>query len=151
MNAAQRKAAAIRERDSLTDFCEMKLREDPGPLPAGLLPELERAWHDARRPYFDDPREYVDYAGDCFARGQVPYGPEDIEQLKALNCAYPVECRWHFRHSPKELAAMGLPRWFCDDIKPLSQLEKQRFLKTVQADPVFARASVVLFREAARG
>jgi hypothetical protein len=151
VNAAQRKARAIMERDTLTDHCAMLLAESPGPLPAGLGAALERACDAARRPYFDDPREYVDYAGDCFARGQVPYGPEDVEQLKALNAAFPVETRWHFRHTPKELAAMGLPKSFYDEVKPWSERRKDEFLETIQCDRTFARATVALYRHAAQG
>jgi len=128
----------------------MLLRENPGPLPTGYLAALERACDNARRPYFDDPQEYVDYAGDCFARGQVPYAPEDVEQLKALNYAFPVETRWHFRHTPKELAAMGLPKSFYDEPKPRTDEWCDKLLVTLDKKPDVAKALGVLVRKAMR-
>src|SRR5580704_15157030 len=150
MNAAQRKGRAIRERDTLTDHCAMLLGESPDPLPAGLLSELLHANDAAARPYFDNAEEYVSYAGDCFYRGEVPYGPEDPEQLRALNNEFPAEARRHFHMSAKELEQFGAPAWLFDEVKPWHDRQKREFLETVDSDSVFARAAVVLFREASQ-
>jgi hypothetical protein len=48
------------------------------------------------------------------------------------------------------LREIGLPDWFFDEIEPFGELWREKFLKTVEVDPTFAKACVVLFREAAQ-
>jgi hypothetical protein len=150
MNAAQRKAAARRELELLTDHCIMLLRESPDPLPSGLAAEMQRRYDERNRPYFDDPQEYVAYCGECFARCLIPFGPEDVDQLRALNAAYPDECRRYFRYPASWLKANGLPAWFYDKPETLSERSKQKFLNTIADDRTWARATVVLYRESVR-
>lgn len=149
-SAAERTKAAKAAAEIIVDHAAMLLSESPDPLPSGIAWELQRACHEAKRPRFDSASDYVDYCEGCFKRGHVPFEPENIDQLKALNREFPEQCRKHFRMSPSELERAGLPKWFFDEIEPFGELWKEKFLKTVESDPVFGKACVVLFREAAQ-
>jgi hypothetical protein len=138
------------ELDPLFEHAEMLLRESTAPLPMGITQALNKAWDERNRPYFDSPAEYASYAGQCWAGGKRPFPPRTVAELKAVNREYPDETRCHFRMPQYWLRENGLPDWFFDEIEPFGELWKERVLKTVEADPVFARALVVLFREAAR-
>jgi len=131
MTTARGSARARDELESLTEHCAMLLREQPGPLPAGLHSELERAYRERKRPRFDDPRDYVRYASECFARGKMPFEPETVQEYRALAVEFREQTRRHFWRSPDDLERMGLPRWLLDEIDPFDDYWKEKFLETV--------------------
>ncbi len=108
MNAAQRKARAMAEAQHIFDHAEMLLRESPGPLPAGFAQAVERAWRNRLRPYFDDPADYAAYCGDCWAQGKTPFEPESVEQLVAVNDAFPDETAPALSSRREDVAVDGI-------------------------------------------
>jgi hypothetical protein len=98
------------------------------------------------RPKFATPGEFVQHYIDCRARGQEPWPPETKAELMALNDVWPELARFHRPPKPFD---RDLPAWFGKVPEPYDEFERKRLLKTVQENKTFARALVVLLREAA--
>lgn len=138
------------ESQHIFEHAEMLLREQSGPLPAGLTQAVNDAWRNRNRPHFADPAAYARYCGECWARGKTPFEPSSVEQLVAVNDAYPEETRQHFRVCARELRAMGLPADFFEPIKPQGDREFDEFLAGLEEKPERLKALLVLLRGAAR-
>jgi hypothetical protein len=101
------------------------------------------------RPQFANAEDWLAHYLESKARGKEPWPPETRDELMALNDAWPQAARCH-KPAPPWDSHLGLPGWFGKEPQPYDEFERKRLLKTLGENKTFARAVVVLLKEAMR-
>lgn len=112
-----------------------------GPMQLGGFSDPQRG-----RPDFANAGEYLAHVHDCLLEGRRPWDPWTLDELRELGLTFPHVAR-EFWPSPDVCLELGLPPELIDEPEPMNDLERVRFLVTLQHDEGFRNAILTMLKE----
>ena len=101
------------------------------------------------RPHFKNGEDWHRHYQSAIDHGNCPYPPVTREELEIADRHGLFEIYPQWLPGPAGLALLGLAAWFGRRVEPFDELERERHLVTLEADPEYARAMYRLLKRGA--